>query len=365
MNSRHGKWIRLASLLGAGLLLAGAAGEPEPVPPASELRMLYAGKPQDWPRPTLHDGAVFEEFGPLPARPTLEGRDAQMAQLGEELFNERRLSGSGQFACASCHNRELGMGDGLRTAFGHDRQRGSRNSQQIFTAGLMHEWFWDGRAATLEDQAIAAMTNPIEMAGEPARIEEWINSDDHYREKFAALQGEGRITLQQIVGAIAAFQKSLRPPRSKWDRMLEDGPQVFTDEELTGLHLFRTKAGCANCHNGPLFSDQRYHNIGLTYYGRKYEDLGRYLLTGKAEDVGRFRTPSLRAAGRTGPYMHNGLFPSLLGIVNLYNAGGVTEKREASLADPAAPRPALDPLVKELNLTAEERRALVAFLETL
>lgn len=365
MTSRHGKWVRLASLLGAGLLLMGAAGGPEPIPSASELRLLYAGKPQDWPRPTLHQGAVFEEFGSLPARQKLEGRDMLQAELGEELFNERRLSGSGQYACASCHNRELGMGDGLRTAFGHDRQRGSRNAQQIFTAGFMHELFWDGRATSLEDQAIAAMTNPIEMAGEPTRIEEWINADPDYRAKFAALQGEGRITLRQVVGAIAEFQKTLRPPRSKWDRMLEEGPDVFTDEELAGLHLFRTKAGCANCHNGPLFSDQRYHNIGLTYYGRKYEDLGRYLLTGKAEDVGRFRTPSLRAIGQTGPYMHNGLFPSLPGIVNLYNAGSVTEKREASLTDPAAPRPVLDPLVKELNLTAEERRALVAFLETL
>ncbi len=355
----------LVFLLAIALFLIAAGTNDNAVPPPEQLRKLYAGAPDQWPRPQLGEGAVFEEFGPLPPRPELEGRDAVLAELGEELFNEPRLSASGQFACASCHARELGMGDGLRTSFGHGRQRGTRNAQQIFTAGFMHELFWDGRATTLEEQALAAMTNPIEMAGEVGEIERRIGADAHYRELFARVYGPEPIGVDRILEAIAAFQKTLRPPRSKWDVMLERGPEVFTDQELLGLHLFRTKAGCANCHNGPLLSDRRYHNIGLTYYGRKYEDLGRYGVTGEGADVGGFRTPSLRAVGRTGPYMHNGLFPSLLGVVNIYNAGGVREKRPASRTDPDAPPPTLDPLLTPLDLTPEERRALVAFLETL
>ncbi|GAB5350031.1 cytochrome-c peroxidase [Alteriqipengyuania sp. 357] len=355
----------LVFLLAIGVFLMAAGTGHNAVPPPQELRELYSGPPEQWPRPQLGEGAVFEEFGPLPPRPKLEGREAALAELGQALFNEPRLSASGHFACASCHARELGMGDGLRTSFGHGRQRGTRNAQQIFTAGFMHELFWDGRADTLEEQALAAMTNPIEMAGEVGEIERRINADPHYRAKFAQIYGAEPIGIDRILEAIAAFQKTLRPPRSKWDLMLARGPDVFTDQELEGLHLFRTKAGCASCHSGPLLSDGRYHNIGLTYYGRTYEDLGRYGVTGEGADVGRFRTPSLRAVGRTGPYMHNGLFPSLMGVVNIYNAGGVREKRPASRTDPDAPRPQLDPLLEPLELTREEREAVVAFLETL
>lgn len=138
----------------------------------------------------------------------------------------------------------------------------------------------------------------------------------------------------------------------------------MTDQELWGLHLFRTKAGCANCHNGPLLSDQRYHNLAISFYGRKLEDVGRFAVTGDPVDVGRFRTPSLRGVSRTGPYMHNGIFPSLRGVVNLYAGGGGRDRKEQSTTT-MAPPPQPDPLLKPRTLSAEEKAALVAFLETL
>jgi cytochrome c peroxidase len=139
---------------------------------------------------------------------------------------------------------------------------------------------------------------------------------------------------------------------------------MLSDEQLWGLHLFRTKARCMTCHEGALLSDNQFHNTGLSYYGRKFEDLGRYEVTGLASDVGRFRTPSLVAVSQTGPWMHNGLFSSLPGVVNLYNAGGArTKRREVYDNDPLYPE--TTPLLVKLELTKEERSALVAFLTLL
>lgn len=138
----------------------------------------------------------------------------------------------------------------------------------------------------------------------------------------------------------------------------------MNDQQLRGLHLFRTKAGCANCHNGPLFTDQKFHNVGLSFYGRRLQDLGRYEFTQAPDDVGAFRTPSLRNVSRTGPWMHNGGFPFLRGIVNFYSAGGVRNKpRPDQVGDPLFP--ATSPILQRLDLSREERDDLVAFLETL
>jgi cytochrome c peroxidase len=127
------------------------------------------------------------------------------------------------------------------------------------------------------------------------------------------------------------------------------------------LHVFRTQARCINCHNGPLFSDNQFHNIGLTYYQRKYEDLGRYKVTRKKEDVGKFKTPSLRDVAHTSPWMHNGIFDDLGGIVNLYNSGmPMPAITEAQKKDTLFPKTSVH--IKKLNLNAEQRKDLVAFL---
>lgn len=330
----------------------------------SELRAAYAGAPESWPRPLLEEGAHFVEFGPLPERPRPDARQQARIDLGAALFRDPRLSASGQIACESCHNRRLGWGDGLPTAFGHNRQAGKRNAMTLFTAAYMKELFWDGRSRSLEDQAHLPIIDPIEMAGDAATIAARINAIPEYRTAFRDAYGVERITLTDIARALADFERAIPSPRSKWDRVFTEGTRVLTDQELIGLHLFRTKAGCANCHNGPLFTDQRYHNLGISFYGRRLEDTGRWAVTGDPLDSGRFRTPSLRGVRRTAPYMHNGIFPHLEGVVNLY-AGGGGKDRQMQSATTKAPPPQPDPLLKPRDLTREERAALVAFLEAL
>ncbi len=356
------RMFRLA-LLGSALLFLTAAGLRQAMD-AADLRRAYAGPVSSWPRAEVDAGVDFVEFGPLPAAPPPDGMEAQRIALGARLFDERRLSASGQFACASCHSPELGFGDGLRTSFGHDRRRGQRNAPGLYTAGFQHSLFWDGRSPSLEHQALQPIANSIEMAGESRQIERWINRDQAYRRAFEAAYGIRRIGMADVARALASFERSLRPPQTAWDRVFTRGTEVLSDQQLEGLHLFRTKARCANCHHGPLLTDQKFHNLGISFYGRRREDLGRYAVTHDPADVARFRTPSLRAVRRTGPYMHHGIFPSLAGVVNLYVAGGGVDQAVQSPTT-SAPPPQRDPQLRKLALTPEERAALVAFLEIL
>ncbi|WP_336962497.1 cytochrome-c peroxidase [Sphingobium aquiterrae] len=357
------KWLACSALVVAVSVFHASSAQPEIARTGtSDLRAQYAGPPESWPRPTLEAGAAFEEFGPLPAAAT--GLDPRRVALGRTLFEEPRLSRSGQIACATCHNPELGFGDGIKTSFGHDRQRGARNAQSLYAVAWMTPLFWDGRSPSLEDQAHFPITSPVEMASVSHRVERWINRQPDYRALFQPLQGHRRIGIADIGAAIAIYERTLRPPRSTWDRVFTEGTKLLSDQQLVGLHLFRTKAGCANCHNGPLLSDRRFHNLGISFYGRSLQDLGRYGVTHDPADVGYFRTPSLRGVRRTGPYMHNGIFPTLEGLVNLYAAGGGRD-RTAQAQGTSAPPPRPDPLLHKRDISAEERKALVAFLEIL
>lgn len=335
-------------------------------PTMEQLRAAYAGAPETWPAPTLRPGAVFTEFGPLPPPPTPADNPTtpEKAALGQRLFDDPRLSASGQIACASCHARELGFADGVRTSFGHDRQRGKRNSPSVAPAAWMPVLFWDGRADTLEAQSLHPLVDPLEMAGALPEIEARIAADPAYADAFRAAFGDDRITVDRIAKALAAFQRDLRPGQARWRRFIGGDRRALNDQQLRGLHLFRTKAACASCHSGPVFSDGRFHNLGLTFYGREHEDLGRYHVTGRPEDVGAFRTPSLLGASRTGPWMHNGLFPLMEGIVRFYNAGGAHPRRPAGGEnDPMYP--VTDPMLEPLDLTNDEIDDLVAYLEAL
>ncbi|MFT4091636.1 MAG: cytochrome c peroxidase [Asticcacaulis sp.] len=335
-------------------------------PATVNLREAYSGAPETWPRPWLRTGAEFTEFGvlPEPVSPPDNPSTPQKVALGERLFHDPRLSGSGQIACATCHNAELGMADGVRTSFGHDRQRGTRNAPSILTAGWLRNLFWDGRASSLEAQSLASMQNPLEMAADLKQIEQRLNKDARYRQSFQEAFGVKRITRQEIAQALGAYQRSFKPRFSKWDRVLDKGTQVLSDQELMGLDLFRRKAGCANCHNGPLLSDQRFHNLGISLYGQPRQDVGRYAISGNPGDMGAFKTPSLRGVSRTAPYMHHGGFPSLEGTINFYDAGGARMKPPPRLADdPLYPK--TTDILQPLNLTPEEKAALVAYLKVL
>lgn len=354
-----------SGLLATAIPLATPASIVCPAPDAS-LSERYRAGVACWPAFMVDESvADAAELAVLPHLPAQSGQVRRRAQLGRMLFFDPRLSGSGQIACASCHDPDLAWADGRRQAIGHDRAAGPRNTPSLLNASWASSYFWDGRADTLAEQALEPIVNPVEMHGEPERIVASLNAIESYQEAFAAAFGdEGHIDMASITEAIAAFVGTLRSRENRFDRFMRGKADALGDTEILGLHLFRTRAGCMNCHHGPLFSDGRFHNIGLTYYGRRYQDLGRYGVTGRAEDVGRFRTPGLRDVVLTGPWMHNGLMSNLRGVLRFYNSGGAQPRRRADQVDDPL-FPATSPLLRPLDLGEEELEALEAFLHAI
>lgn len=332
---------------------------------AARLRPLYSGPVAGWPAPEIDPEVDFVEFGLVerPAPPDDPRHQARVA-LGRALFFDARLSGPEQMACASCHDAELGWADGRATSFGHGFQPLARNAPSVLNAAFSERLFWDGRAASLEDQALAVFENPQEMHSSAALVVERLASSRGYREHFEAAFGEAEPTIERVLAAIAAFEQTVvSDGSSSFDAFLRGDADALDDAALRGLHLFRTRARCANCHHGPLLTDGRFHDLGLSFYGRKLQDLGRYAVTEDPADVGRFKTPSLRNVGRTGPYMHNGLF-DLDGVLNMYAAGMATLKRGPGQEDDPL-FPTKSPLLRKLELDAGDRSDLKAFLSAL
>ena len=340
--------------------------EPEYI---AQLREAYSsGDPNKWEAPFLDEGvkARYVEIGSLPKSSFPESNPYSEAkkELGKLLFFDPRLSKSKQISCANCHDPELGWADGRSLSFGHDRKNGVRNSPSIFNMAYHTTFFWDGRASTLESQAMFPLTDPVEMASHEVVAVKHIKRIKGYRPFFKEAYGDENITLSRIFDAIATYERTIVSGKSKFDRFIAGEKDLFTDEEVLGLHLFRTKARCVNCHFSPIFSDQQFHNLGMSYYGRKYEDLGRYKISKDKADVGSFKTASLREVGRTAPYMHNGLIATLDEVIQMYDAGMAHPKpRKDQENDPLFPT--TDPLLQKLSLTKEERAALKAFLLTL
>jgi cytochrome c peroxidase len=257
----------------------------------------------------------------------------------------------------------LAGGDGSATSLGIDGQRGSRNAPTVWNAAFQNRLFWDGRAGSLEEQALGPMQDPVEMNAKLDQVVERLNAHPDYKRAFKEAYGSEKVSLAELADAIASFERHLER-KTRLDLFLAGRRDLLSDKQIWGLHLFRTKAKCMNCHSGPLLSDGKFHNIGLTYYGRKYEDLGRYNVSKVTDDVGRFRTPSLRHLKRTGPYMHNGLFSSLSGIINMYDAGGVRPLKKAHQKNDAL-FPETSKLLTPLKLTKQEKDALLSFLNAL
>lgn len=331
------------------------------------VRQTYEQTPEKWPKPTLDEGVEFRELGtpgPAPA-PEENPVTEEKAKLGMSLFFDPRLSGSRQTSCASCHDPELGWADGRSRALGVFTETLGRNTPGLVGVGHMKRLFWDGRSGTLEEQARAVLLNPKEMAAEPAEVEKRLAEEkEFYAPLFQAAFGDDAITFDRVVLALATFQRSLKAGRTDFDKFLDGRRDAMSDAALAGLHLFRTDARCMNCHNGPEFTDNQFHNVGLTYYGRELFDPGLYQRTQKPQDMGKFRTPGLRNVSRTGPWMHNGLFPQLDGVLRMYNAGMPRPKpKPEQEKDPKFP--VTSPLLKELNLSRQDLADLEAFLRSL
>lgn len=334
---------------------------------AAQLREQYSKPPAEWPKAELidHPEVKFAELGKLPPvqHPDDNPFTREKSDLGWKLFFDARMSSSKQIACATCHDPDLGWADGRAVAFGHDRQTGNRNAPSVLNGGYFKEFFWDGRSSSLESQARNPVRSEIEMHSSPDFAVEQIKAIPGYRPLFKAAFGDEEIDFDRIGKAIATFERTIVAGRSDFDRFLGGEHEVMSDSAVRGLHLFRTTAGCINCHNGPNFSDDQYHNLGLTFYGRKLQDLGRYEVTKEAKDVGRFRTPTLRNVTRTAPYMHNGAF-EMDGLLNAYSAGMFDVRPSATQAnDPLFPKKS--PLLKRLDLNDQEKEDLKSFMQSL
>lgn len=339
------------------------------IPPGTyedTLRFLYSLPSSKWPVPTVDSGVDWKELSAIPDSPLKPYYDSlkHIIALGKSLFFDPRLSGSNQISCASCHAPDLSWTDGRQQSVGHDHKINIRNAPSLLNVWFYKNLFWDGRSPNLEDQAFSPINNEIEMHSSMPEAIEKIRKIQGYKPMFDSAFGNHQVSPEQLTQALAVFQRTIVSRKAAFDDFLNGKKNALSDASLRGLHLFRTKAKCMNCHNGPLLTDDKFHNIGLTYYQREYEDLGRYNVTKNPEDVGRFRTPSLRDVLRTRPWMHNGLFDNIDGVINMYNAGGANPKpKENQVNDPLFPK--TDTLLKKLNLTKTERDDIVAFLNAI
>ena len=213
--------------------------------------------------------------------------------------------------------------------------------------------------------------NPLEMDLNPDLAVERVNSANDYRYFIQGAFQTETLNKQQMAQAIVAFERTFEAPNSLFTQFInemqnnpKEAIKLLTDQQIEGLHIFRTKAKCMTCHEGALLSDNEFHITGLHFYGRRLQDLGRFDATADPQDKGKFRTPSLLGLEQSKPWMHNGLFSSLGGIVNFYNGGGARPKpRDEYKNDPHFPE--TTELLHKLELSKTERSALISFLEIL
>lgn len=330
---------------------------------AACLRQRYQGQPSQWPSPVVDAGKQWVELSPVPAvQSPANAKEKAKLELGTALFFDAGLSRKGEVSCASCHQSGKSFSDGRAQAVGEDRLMGRRRAQTLFAAPFATHLFWDGRAASLEEQAKGSITNPFEMNNTLAEAVRHVNAQPGYHKLARQIWGHEKLSEDEMVHAIATFVRTVRPPQTVADAVIAGQPQQLTDQQQLGLHLFRTKARCMNCHSGPLLTDNEFHDLGLSFYNRRNQDLGRFEATRDKADLGKFRTPSLRGVSHAGPWMHNGMFADLPGLMRLYNAGMGVVSGDAE-KDPYLPPKSAH--IQSLQLNAEEIDALVEWLKLL
>ena len=272
--------------------------------------------------------------------------------LGRQLFFDTRMSGDFSSSCATCHNPSMAFTDGLPRSRGFGGKTLLRNSPTVLNAAYNSAQFWDGRAATLDEQCKGPLLSPQEMnMVDEKHLVDRLNAVPEYRRDFQTVFGSAP-TLDNVAHAIAAFERTLVTPGSRFDRYALGDKTALTDQEKRGLVVFFGKGSCSECHKGPNFTDNKYHNLGAKPGPASPEDLGRFAITHNPEDRGAFKTPSLRNVALTAPYMHDGSVATLEDVVEFYDRGGDGAPNQSKL-------------IFKLNLTAQEKQDLVAFLKTL
>lgn len=277
-------------------------------------------------------------------------------ELGKLLFFDKRLSANDTIACASCHVPSLAFTDGQPVSTGIHGQKGGRSAPTAINRVFSSAQFWDGRAATLEEQSVGPFANPIEHGfKDHDELVAKVKSIAGYGPLFERAFGSPAITTDLIGKAIASFQRTLLSGNSAYDRFtMGNEEQALSANAQNGLRVFLGKGQCLRCHFGFNFADERYHNLGAGWdqQSKSFTDVGRHQVTNKPEDMGAFKTPTLREVAKTAPYMHDGSLATLREVIDFYDQGGI-------------PNPRLDPVIKPLNLTEQEKTDLVEFMESL
>jgi cytochrome c peroxidase len=276
---------------------------------------------------------------------------ADKVELGRYLYFDRRLSSDETVSCASCHDPQKAFTDGAPVSTGIRAQKGNRSSPTILNRAYSLAQFWDGRASTLEEQAKGPMANPIEMGNTHDAVVGRLKGIPGYRALFTKVYGSDEITIDRAAMAIACFERTLLSGNSPYDRYKNGDKKAMTAEQVRGMSVFIDKAKCDKCHEGSNFTLNSYANLGVGT-DKPDPDVGRFAVTHDPRDWGVFKTPTLREVARTAPYMHDGSLKTLDDVVEFYNKGGIKNKN-------------LDPNVKPLNLTDQDKKDLVAFLKAL
>ncbi len=315
------------------------------------------------------------DLKPLPPLPIFPENPLtpEKIELGKKLFFDRRLSGDGTMSCATCHDPERGYGDGLPISLSYPTTRNWRNAPTLINIGYNTVFFLDGRADSLEKQALFPIMSSFEMNQNLDFLEEELKEVPEYTEAFQKVFG-GEITRERVAMALAAFQKTIVSKNTPLDRYLNGNKNALNRLQKKGLSVFKGKGRCIECHNGANLTDNKFYNLGVPEdpditndsrvsatrrftakvagykaYRTLTEDPGRYLVTKNKKDWKAFKTPTLREIASTTPYMHNGVFKTIDEVIEFFNKGGGND-------------PYRTPLLKPLNLTIEEKNALKSFL---
>jgi cytochrome c peroxidase len=341
------KWNQcwLAAIPPAIFLMAAQAAEtttPKPVAARAKAAKASASKTED----------IRVPLGLLPIQwPPDNPYSKAKADLGKLLYFDKRLSADASLSCATCHHPKFAFTDGAPVSTGIRGQKGGRSAPTILNRAYSLAQFWDGRAATLEAQAVGPMSNPIEMGNTHAGIVAKLREIPGYRPYFKSAFGSETIDIDSVAKAIATFERTVLSGNSQYDKWKAGNKKAMTAEQIQGMQVYFNKAKCDQCHEGINFSTNAYHNIGIGT-DKPDPDAGRFLVTKNPADWGAFKTPTLREIANTAPYMHDGRFQTLEEVVDFYDKGGIPNKN-------------LDKIMKPLKMTDQEKKQLVAFMKAL
>ncbi len=285
---------------------------------------------------------------------------ADTIALGRKLFYDKRVSVDGTLSCASCHEPSAYFTDGKNVSTGVRGALGVRNAPTILNAAYMPFQFWDGRAITLEQQAAFPIANPVEMSRPHAADVSKLGDDPQYQAMFKQSFGTPDVNIERVENALASFERTALSGDAPFDRFMYGSDKTaLTPAQVRGymVYLDPTRGNCAACHTvGPhaaLFTDGKFHNTGQGVADTgAFTDIGRFHETKIATDTGAFKTPTLRNIDKTAPYMHDGTLKTLKAVVDFYAGQGNSN-------------PYLDPEMKKIHLTGQDRADLVEFLQSL